>query len=170
MDSKLKKTTKISNLTSFLDTKEMVKNPILVFEKYRKKIGQTFEFRFGGFRKTIVTSDPDFLKYVLKDDLKMLITEDEQTYFMMFIHELIHVLRYFENINLQTEEEEYATIYGLEGKSLYLKDHLITENTIRKEWNRPIRVSHNPINKFVADLRQTDINRELYSRDSFFKL
>ena len=68
MDSKLKKTTKISNLTSFLDTKEMVKNPILVFEKYRKKIGQTFEFRFGGFRKTIVTSDPDFLKYVLKDN------------------------------------------------------------------------------------------------------
>jgi len=59
---------KISALESFLDTTEMVKNPILVFEKYRERLGPTFEFRFGGMRKTIVTADPEFLKYVLKDN------------------------------------------------------------------------------------------------------
>lgn len=61
-------TAKISNIESFLDTKTMVKNPIAIFEKYRKKLGPTFEFRFGGLRKTIVTADPDFLKYILKDN------------------------------------------------------------------------------------------------------
>lgn len=63
-----KKTPKIPVVESFLDTREMVKNPILVFERYREKLGPTFEFRFGGMRKTIVTADPDFLKYVLKDN------------------------------------------------------------------------------------------------------
>lgn len=59
---------RISNIESFLDTMTMVKNPIAIFEQYRKKIGPTFEFRFGGLRKTIVTADPDFLKYILKDN------------------------------------------------------------------------------------------------------
>lgn len=59
---------KVSIKQSFLDTKSLVKNPVGVFEKYRKKHGNTFEFRFGGLRKTIVTSDPEFLKYVLKDN------------------------------------------------------------------------------------------------------
>lgn len=62
------KTPKISTIESFLDTKEMVKNPILIFEKYRKKLGPTFEFKFGGIKKTIVTADPEFLKYILKDN------------------------------------------------------------------------------------------------------
>ena len=62
------KTAKVSNLVSLLDTTTMVKNPIAIFEKYRKKFGQTFEFRFGGIKKTIVTADPDFLKYILKDN------------------------------------------------------------------------------------------------------
>ncbi len=59
---------KISFTESFIDTKEMVKNPVEIFEKYRKRLGPTFEFRFGGLRKTIVTADPEFLKYVLKDN------------------------------------------------------------------------------------------------------
>tara|TARA_B100000508_G_C11465714_1_gene282228 strand:+ start:20788 stop:22086 length:1299 start_codon:yes stop_codon:yes gene_type:complete len=46
----------------------MVKNPVQVFEKYRQKHGATFKFNFGGFRKTVVTADPDFLKYILKDN------------------------------------------------------------------------------------------------------
>ena len=62
------KTPKIPVIESFLDTAEMVKNPIQVFERYRNQLGPTFEFRFGGLRKTIVTSDPEMLKYVLKDN------------------------------------------------------------------------------------------------------
>ncbi len=68
METETRKTPKIPIIESFLDTKEMVKNPVQVFEQYRQKLGPTFEFRFGGMRKTIVTADPDFLKYVLKDN------------------------------------------------------------------------------------------------------
>jgi len=58
----------VSSIESLLDTTEMVKNPVQVFEKYRQKHGATFKFNFGGFRKTVVTADPDFLKYILKDN------------------------------------------------------------------------------------------------------
>lgn len=68
METENKKTPKIPIIESFLDTREMVKNPVQVFEQYREKLGPTFEFRFGGLRKTIVTADPEFLKYVLKDN------------------------------------------------------------------------------------------------------
>jgi cytochrome P450 len=68
METENKKTPKIPIVESFLDTREMVKNPVEVFEQYRKRLGPTFEFRFGGMRKTIVTADPEFLKYVLKDN------------------------------------------------------------------------------------------------------
>ena len=63
-----KKTPKIPVIKSFLDTREMVRNPVAVFEQYRERLGPTFEFRFGGMKKTIVTADPEFLKYVLKDN------------------------------------------------------------------------------------------------------
>ncbi len=59
---------KVSSIESFVDTLEMVKNPVEVFEKYRKELGPTFIFNFGGFRKTIVTADPHFIKYILKDN------------------------------------------------------------------------------------------------------
>jgi cytochrome P450 len=64
-------TTKIPGISlaeSFLDTREMVKNPVEVFEKYRKKLGPTFSFYFGGTKRTIVTADPDMLQHVLKDN------------------------------------------------------------------------------------------------------
>lgn len=58
---------KVPVIDTVLDTNEMLKSPVVVFEKYRKKYGPTFQFRFG-VRKTIVTGDPDFLKYILKDN------------------------------------------------------------------------------------------------------
>lgn len=68
METGNKKTPKIPVIESFLDTREMVRNPVAVFEQYRERLGPTFEFRFGGMKKTIVTADPEFLKYVLKDN------------------------------------------------------------------------------------------------------
>lgn len=58
---------KISFGETILDTREMLKSPVVVFEKYRKKLGPTFQFRFG-IRNTIVTADPELLKHVLKDN------------------------------------------------------------------------------------------------------
>lgn len=58
---------KISAIETILDTNEMLKSPVVVFEKYRKRLGPTFQFRFG-IRNTIVTADPELLKHVLKDN------------------------------------------------------------------------------------------------------
>jgi cytochrome P450 len=63
-----KNTPTISQISSIIDTQEMVKNPVEVFEKYRKKLGPTFQFYFGGLRKTIVTADPEMLQYILRDN------------------------------------------------------------------------------------------------------
>jgi cytochrome P450 len=57
----------ISVFETILDTREMLKSPVVVFEKYRKKLGPTFKLRFG-VRSTIVTGDPELLKHVLKDN------------------------------------------------------------------------------------------------------
>jgi hypothetical protein len=37
--------------------------------------------------------------------------------------------------------EDGATIYGLNGFSLYIENNLITENIIRKEWGEKPRIS-----------------------------
>jgi len=58
----------VSRLESFLDSSQMVENPISVFEKYRKEHGPTFMFYFGGTRRTLVTTDPEIIQHVLKDN------------------------------------------------------------------------------------------------------
>lgn len=58
----------VSRGEAFLSSGDMVKNPVQVFEKYRKAWGNTFSFYFGGLKKTIVTTDPNFIQHVLKDN------------------------------------------------------------------------------------------------------
>lgn len=58
----------VSRLTSFLDSSQMIQNPITVFEKYRKEYGDSFTFYFGGAKKTFVTTEPDIIKHILKDN------------------------------------------------------------------------------------------------------
>lgn len=59
---------KVSRVESFMDAGSMVKNPISVFEKYRKELGPTFTFYFGGTKRTVVTTDPAIIQHVLKDN------------------------------------------------------------------------------------------------------
>ena len=58
----------ISRIESFVDSKDMVKNPIEVIEEYRGKLGPTFTFYFGGMKRTVLSADPEFIKHVLKDN------------------------------------------------------------------------------------------------------
>ena len=51
---------------ALLDSRAMVRNPVMVFEKYRATLGHTFTFHFGGTRPTIVSSDPEFIQHVLR--------------------------------------------------------------------------------------------------------
>ncbi len=57
---------RVSRKESFLDSKEMTENPVRVFERYRKELGPSFTFFFGGTRRTVVSSDPEFIQHVLK--------------------------------------------------------------------------------------------------------
>lgn len=51
---------------AFLDSGDMVRNPVDVFERYRARLGHTFSFHFGGAKRTVVSTNPEFLEYVLK--------------------------------------------------------------------------------------------------------
>lgn len=65
----------------------------------------------------------------------------EQSYFIIFAHELVHAARFFEGL-FRSQEEEEGTIYGLPSNTLVYQGQVITENQIRKEWRLPARVSH----------------------------
>ena len=51
---------------AFLDSRDMIRNPVEVFEKYRASLGHTFSFHFGGTRPSIVSTDPEFIQHVLQ--------------------------------------------------------------------------------------------------------
>jgi hypothetical protein len=104
------------------------------------------------------------------DEFRGLIGKAPQTYFITFVHELIHCIRFFEGINLSTSDEEDATIYGVKNKSLVIDGYEVTENTVRKEWGKPPRISHASRDVFVADIPRTNVNRDKFSKSSFFVL
>jgi cytochrome P450 len=56
----------VPRVQAFLDSRDMVRNPAAVFERYRARLGHTFSFHFGGVRRSIVSSDPDFIQHVLR--------------------------------------------------------------------------------------------------------
>lgn len=51
---------------SVRDTPDLMRNPVAVFERYRRRHGPTFTFHLGGVRPTLVTADPEVLEHVLK--------------------------------------------------------------------------------------------------------
>lgn len=53
---------------AFLDARAMIRNPVQVFEKYRRKLGPTFTFHFGGAERAIVSTSPAFIEHVLKSN------------------------------------------------------------------------------------------------------
>ena len=55
----------VPRASAFLDSRQMIRNPVSVFEKYRKELGPTFSFHFGGARRSVVTTDPEIIAQVL---------------------------------------------------------------------------------------------------------
>jgi len=51
---------------AFADSRDMIRNPIEVFERYRARLGHTFTFHFGGAKPAIVSTHPDFIQHILK--------------------------------------------------------------------------------------------------------
>lgn len=69
----------VPRATAFLEARDMIRNPIRIFEKYRQALGPTFTFHFGGARRAIVSADPDFLQTVLKQNRDNYLKSDMQT-------------------------------------------------------------------------------------------
>lgn len=86
-----------------------------------------------------------------KDTINEIRNNEITTSFLIFTHYIIKALRYFENLKLKESLlEDGATIYGLNGFSLYINNNLITENIIRKEWGEKPRISGEiKINKII---------------------
>ena len=64
-DGKITNLPHIHRVRALLDSRAMIRNPVHVFEKYRKQLGKTFTFHFGGAKRAIVSTDPDFIQHVL---------------------------------------------------------------------------------------------------------
>ncbi len=54
--------------SAFLDSRDMVSNPISVMEKYRARLGHTFTFHFGGAVSALVSTHPDFIRHILREN------------------------------------------------------------------------------------------------------
>lgn len=53
---------------SVLDARDMMRNPVAVFEKYRARLGPTFTLHFGGVKASLVSTDPVLLEHVLRSN------------------------------------------------------------------------------------------------------
>jgi cytochrome P450 len=73
----------IHRLSAFLDSRQMIDNPVSVFEKYRKKLGPTFTFHFGGAQRAVVSTDPVFIEQLLKQNREKYQKSDIQTKHMV---------------------------------------------------------------------------------------
>src|SRR5688500_9787598 len=51
---------------ALLDSRDMSRNAIAVFERYRSRLGATFTVHFGGVKPAVVTSDPAVIEHVLR--------------------------------------------------------------------------------------------------------
>lgn len=69
----------VPRLSAFLDARGMVADPVSVFERYRAALGPTFTFHFGGARRAVVSTDPDFIEHVLKHNRERYRKSDIQT-------------------------------------------------------------------------------------------
>ena len=64
-DGKITNLPHIHRVRALLDSRAMIRNPVHVFEKYRTQLGNTFTFHFGGTKRAIISTDPDFIQHVL---------------------------------------------------------------------------------------------------------
>lgn len=114
--------------------------------------------------------DIDLMKVILYKSASSKLTNILQKYndliiiksppYISFIHELIHVVRYFEGLLVLTDKtniEEPATIYGIDGYNLYIDNVLITENTFRKEYNLLPRICHEAGGSHINNKSYKDI-------------
>lgn len=85
-----------------------------------------------------------------------------------FAHELIHCLRHYEKISLESSNEEDCTIYGLESNLLKYGLQFITENTIRRDFGFKPRISHSSSEIYCWRAISTYSNASKFTKQDFF--
>jgi cytochrome P450 len=68
---------------AFRDSSAMIENPVAVMERYRKELGPTFTFHFGGAQRAVVSTEPEFIEQVLKQHREKYRKSDIQTKHMV---------------------------------------------------------------------------------------
>src|SRR6185436_12796034 len=51
---------------ALIDSRDMSRNPVAVFERYRARLGPTFTVQFGGVKPAVVSTDPAVIEHVLR--------------------------------------------------------------------------------------------------------
>jgi len=69
----------VNRFEAFNDSLTMSGNAIGVFNKYLESLGDSYYFRFGGLKKTLVTADPKIIEHILQKNYKNYIKSDIQT-------------------------------------------------------------------------------------------
>jgi hypothetical protein len=108
-------------------------------------------------------------KIKFTDLVDNLICYTNQSFFMTFVHELIHCLRFFENLSSLKYEEE-ATIYGIKSESLVIDGEVITENRFRKEFGLYPRICHDSRDIYIYNVQSTLDNAKYFNKESFLKI
>ena len=103
-------------------------------------------------------------------EFSWLISTSKQTGFIALAHELIHCLHKFDNIYSNDYTEEANTIFGINSSVYRIDDIIITENTIRKEWNMPARISHDCEEIFCMYVLKTHKNAINYNKTNYFHI
>ncbi|MEL6345772.1 MAG: cytochrome P450 [Myxococcota bacterium] len=83
LDGRFSNAPHVPRASAFLDSGQMIRDPVSVFEKYRAQLGPTFSFHFGGARRAIVSTDPDVIAHVLKKNRENYQKSDIQVKYMV---------------------------------------------------------------------------------------
>lgn len=139
-------------------------NPLLLsdinFQSHEKILSETIK---------LLNYEPiDY--YIELYDFSWLISTSKQTGFIALAHELIHCLHKFDNVYCDDYTEEANTIYGLSTSVYMIDDIIITENTIRKEWDMPPRISHDCEEIFCMYVPKTHKNANNYNKTNYFHI
>lgn len=147
----------INKINKYINKLETIKTGQKMIELFNYYIDNGYQIIISNYNKNKINQYPHIIKksntkiilylpenYNCKVETKKnnIVKFKKQKQYMIFYHELVHILRYIYNCNDINEEED--TIYGLDNV-LVVDDITITENAIRNEFGLSLRISHNSI-------------------------
>lgn len=66
-DGRISNAPHVPRTRAFRESGALVRNPVMVFQRYRREFGRTFTVHLGGAKAAIVSTDPGFIDHALRD-------------------------------------------------------------------------------------------------------